>query len=60
LASLRNDPPTARVKRGTPSPSRTRQWTPENCPRIEALARAVAARPAIAPIRARHRLHSHA
>ncbi len=37
-----------------------RQWTPENCPRIEALARAVAARPAIAPIWARHRLHSHA
>jgi GST-like protein len=33
-----------------------RSWTPANCPRIEALARAVAARPAIAPVWARHRL----
>ncbi len=37
-----------------------RHWTPAHCPRIEALAQAVAARPAIAPIWARHRLHSHA
>lgn len=37
-----------------------RQWTPAHCPRIEALARAVAARPAIAPIWDRHRLHSRA
>lgn len=33
-----------------------RSWTPANCPRLEALARAVAARPAIAPVWARHRL----
>ena len=33
-----------------------RVWTPANLPRVEALARAVAARPAIAPIWARHRL----
>lgn len=33
-----------------------REWTPANCPRIEALARAVAARPAIAPVWARHRM----
>ncbi|WP_137177216.1 glutathione S-transferase family protein [Roseomonas sp. AR75] len=33
-----------------------RKWTPANCPKLEALARAVAARPAIAPIWARHRL----
>jgi GST-like protein len=31
-----------------------REWTPANCPKVEALARAVAARPAIAPIWARH------
>jgi len=37
-----------------------RQWTPAHCPRIEALARAVSARPAIAPIWHRHRLQSHA
>ncbi len=33
-----------------------RVWTPANLPRVEALAQAVAARPAIAPIWARHRL----
>jgi GST-like protein len=33
-----------------------RRWTPANCPRLEALAQAVARRPAIAPIWARHRL----
>ncbi|WP_270935944.1 glutathione S-transferase family protein [Falsiroseomonas oryzae] len=33
-----------------------RAWTPRNCPRIETLARAVAARPAIAPLWERHRL----
>lgn len=33
-----------------------RSWTPANCPRIEALAQAVRARPAIAPVWARHRL----
>jgi GST-like protein len=33
-----------------------RAWTPAHCPRLEALARAVAARPAIAPIWARHGL----
>lgn len=33
-----------------------RTWTPAHCPRLEALAQAVAARPAIAPIWARHRL----
>jgi GST-like protein len=33
-----------------------RRWTPDNCPRLEALARAVAARPALAPIWTRHRL----
>jgi GST-like protein len=33
-----------------------RRWTPAHCPRIEALAQAVARRPAIAPIWARHRL----
>jgi GST-like protein len=37
-----------------------RAWSPAHLPRIEALARAVAARPAIAPIWARHRLHSEA
>jgi GST-like protein len=37
-----------------------RHWTPAHCPRIEALARAVAARPAIAPLWARHRLHADA
>lgn len=35
-----------------------RQWIPSHCPRIEALARAVAARPACAGIWARHRLQS--
>jgi len=33
-----------------------RSWTPPNCPRIEALAQAVAARRAIAPIWQAHRL----
>jgi GST-like protein len=33
-----------------------RSWTPANCPRIEALHQAVAARPAIAPIWQAHRL----
>jgi GST-like protein len=33
-----------------------RRWTPANLPRLEALAQAVARRPAIAPIWARHRL----
>lgn len=33
-----------------------RTWTPAHCPRLEALAQAVAARPAIAPIWARHGL----
>jgi GST-like protein len=33
-----------------------RAWTPENLPRIEVLAQAVAVRPGIAPIWARHRL----
>lgn len=33
-----------------------RVWTPANCPKLEALAQAVAARPAIAPIWTRHRL----
>jgi GST-like protein len=33
-----------------------RQWTPAHCPRIEALSRAVAARPAIAPLWRRHNL----
>jgi GST-like protein len=33
-----------------------RRWTPAHCPRLEALAQAVARRPAIAPIWARHRL----
>ena len=33
-----------------------RQWTPANCPRIETLTEAVAARPAIAAIWRRHRL----
>jgi GST-like protein len=33
-----------------------RAWTPQNLPRVEALAQAVAARPTIAPIWARHRL----
>lgn len=33
-----------------------RAWTPAHCPRLEALAQAVAARPAIAPIWARHGL----
>ena len=32
-----------------------REWTPAHCPRIEALTRAVAARPAIAAIWQRHR-----
>jgi len=31
-----------------------REWTPANCPKVEGIARAVAARPAIAPIWARH------
>ena len=31
-----------------------RTWIPANCPRIEAMAQAVAARPAIAPVWARH------
>ena len=35
-----------------------RQWTPAHCPRIEALAQAVATRPACAAIWARHRLAS--
>jgi GST-like protein len=35
-----------------------RQWIPAHCPRIEALAQAVAARPACAAIWARHRLTS--
>lgn len=35
-----------------------RQWTPAHCPRIEALAQAVAARPACAAIWRRHRLDS--
>jgi GST-like protein len=33
-----------------------RSWTPAHCPRLEALAQAVAARPAIAPIWKAHRL----
>lgn len=33
-----------------------RAWTPAHCPRIEALAQAVRARPAIAPLWQRHRL----
>jgi GST-like protein len=33
-----------------------RAWTPANLPRIEVLARAVAARPAIAPLWAKHRM----
>jgi GST-like protein len=33
-----------------------RAWTPAHCPRLDALARAVAARPAIAPIWQRHLL----
>jgi GST-like protein len=33
-----------------------RAWTPANLPRIEALAQAVAARPAIAPLWAKHRM----
>jgi GST-like protein len=33
-----------------------RAWTPANCPRLEALAQAVAARPTIAPIWRHHRL----
>ncbi len=37
-----------------------RAWTPAHAPRIEALARGVAARAAIAPIWARHRLQSDA
>jgi GST-like protein len=32
-----------------------RQWTPANCPKLEALAQAVAARPAIAPVWRKHR-----
>jgi GST-like protein len=32
-----------------------REWTPANCPRIEVLAQAVAARPAIAPLWRKHR-----
>lgn len=35
-----------------------RAWTPANLPRIEALTRAVAARPAIAPLWEKHRLWS--
>ena len=35
-----------------------RAWTPANLPRVEALARAVASRPAIAPLWERHRLFS--
>lgn len=35
-----------------------RQWTPAHCPRIEALAQAIATRPACAAIWARHRLAS--
>jgi GST-like protein len=35
-----------------------RQWTPAHCPRIEALAKAVAARPACSGIWARHRLNA--
>lgn len=35
-----------------------RQWTPRHAPRLEALAQAVAARPAIAPLWAKHRLHA--
>ncbi|SDB16719.1 glutathione S-transferase family protein [Belnapia rosea] len=31
-----------------------RQWIPANCPKVEALAQAIAARPAIAPVWARH------
>jgi GST-like protein len=31
-----------------------RQWIPANCPRVEAMAQAMAARPAIAPVWARH------
>jgi GST-like protein len=33
-----------------------REWTPANLPRVEALAQAVRARPAIAPVWARHEL----
>jgi GST-like protein len=33
-----------------------RGWTPAHCPKLEALAQAVAARPAIAPLWARHGL----
>lgn len=33
-----------------------RRWTPAHCPRIETLAQAVAARPAIAPLWREHRL----
>ncbi len=35
-----------------------RQWTPRHAPRLEALAQAVAARPAIAPLWEKHRLRS--
>ncbi|MFC7693227.1 glutathione S-transferase family protein [Paeniroseomonas aquatica] len=31
-----------------------RQWIPANCPKVEAMAQAVAARPRIAPVWARH------
>lgn len=33
-----------------------REWVPENCPKLEMLAQAVARRPAIAPLWAQHRL----
>ncbi len=33
-----------------------REWVPANLPRIQRLAEAVAARPAIAPVWARHRM----
>ncbi len=31
-----------------------REWTPANCPKVEALAQAVAARPRVAPVWAKH------
>lgn len=35
-----------------------REWTPRHAPRLEALAQAVALRPAIAPLWEKHRLHA--
>ncbi|MBL6454457.1 glutathione S-transferase family protein [Belnapia sp. T6] len=31
-----------------------REWTPANCPKVESIARAVAARPSVAPVWAKH------